>query len=146
MNLILTNPPMGMRVPVPDLRGLIRELFRVAATVLCPGGRLVFVNPVRMESPTPLLQLQSRQTVDLGGFEGASGTVSQDRLTKNCLRIRNFQLGTIHAYITSALISPIRVCADWTGPGSSSTTGPRFVLTRNPKLKWARCCKMLEQK
>ena len=67
--LIITNPPMGMRVPIPDLHGLIGDLFSAAATMLRPGGRLVFANPVRIESPHRALRLQSRQTVDFGGFD-----------------------------------------------------------------------------
>ena len=51
VTLIVTNPPMGKRIPIPNLRGLIDELFAVAATVLKPGGRLVFANPFFMETP-----------------------------------------------------------------------------------------------
>ncbi|MEI6033232.1 MAG: methyltransferase [Verrucomicrobiae bacterium] len=69
VSLIITNPPMGMRVPIPNLRGLISDLFDVAAVALRPGGRLVFVNPLHMENPHPLLRLQSRQVVDMSGFE-----------------------------------------------------------------------------
>jgi 23S rRNA G2445 N2-methylase RlmL len=69
VTLIITNPPMGMRVPVPDLRQLIEHLFRVAVKVLKPGGRLVLVNPLSMETPHPSLKLQFRQKVDMGGFE-----------------------------------------------------------------------------
>jgi SAM-dependent methyltransferase len=69
LTLVITNPPMGMRVPVPDLRGLIEELFNVAATVLLPGGRLVLANPISMKNPPRPFQLLSRQTVDLGGFD-----------------------------------------------------------------------------
>ena len=67
--LIITNPPMGKRVPIANLCGLIEDLFSVAATVLHPGGRLVFANPLRIESPHRTLQLQSRQVVDFGGFD-----------------------------------------------------------------------------
>ena len=67
--LIITNPPMGMRVPIPDLHGLIGDLFSTAAKVLRPGGRLVFANPVRVESRDRSLRLESRQTVDFGGFD-----------------------------------------------------------------------------
>ncbi len=68
VGLVITNPPMGRRVPIPDLRGLIEDLFSVAAIVLKPGGKLVFANPVRMESTQRSLKLQSRRVVDLGGF------------------------------------------------------------------------------
>jgi tRNA G10 N-methylase Trm11 len=68
MDLVITNPPMGRRVPIPNLRGLIEDLLSVAATVLKPGGKLIFANPMRMESCPPALKLQSRRTVDFGGF------------------------------------------------------------------------------
>jgi len=69
VDLIITNPPMGKRVPVGDLRRLIQDLFRAAAEVLRPGGRLVFANPVWAENPHPSLRLQFRQVVDFGGFD-----------------------------------------------------------------------------
>jgi len=69
VSLVITNPPMGRRVPIADLRGLMGDLFRVAATVLRPGGRLVLANPLNMETPHPSLQLEFRQAVDFGGFD-----------------------------------------------------------------------------
>ena len=69
VSLVITNPPMGRRVRIANLRGLIADLFAVAATVLRPGGRLVFANPLRVEPSDPTLQLRGRQTVDLGGFD-----------------------------------------------------------------------------
>jgi tRNA G10 N-methylase Trm11 len=69
VSLIMTNPPMGRRVPVADLRSLITDLFTVATEVLHPGGRLVFANPcpdVRL--PRGLRRIFSR-VVDLGGFQ-----------------------------------------------------------------------------
>ncbi len=69
LTLIITNPPLGRRVRIPNLRGLFDDLFSVAARMLQPGGRLVFTNPFRMESPQPSLKLQSRRIVDLGGFD-----------------------------------------------------------------------------
>lgn len=69
VGLIITNPPLGMRVPVPDLRRLIADLFAVAAVALRPGGRLVFINPLKCESPHRLLKLQSRRIVDMSGFD-----------------------------------------------------------------------------
>lgn len=68
VSLVLSNPPMGMRVPIPNLRGLIGDLFRAAAEILPPGGRLVFANPLKMDSPQGILKLESRQVVDFGGF------------------------------------------------------------------------------
>lgn len=69
LSLIITNPPMGRRVPIPDLRQLIEDLFASAATLLRPGGRLVFVNPLPIEPRDRSLQRQVRQVVDLGGFD-----------------------------------------------------------------------------
>jgi SAM-dependent methyltransferase len=69
VSLLITNPPLGRRVPVADLPGLMRDLFAVAATVLRPGGRLVLANPLSMEKPHPSLELQYRQAVDFGGFD-----------------------------------------------------------------------------
>ena len=68
VTLIITNPPMGKRVRVPSLRGLVRDLFAVAAVTLKPGGRLIFANPLRIEPQDPSLQLKYRRVVDLGGF------------------------------------------------------------------------------
>lgn len=69
LSLVITNPPLGRRVRIPNLRALFDDLFGIAAQVLRPGGRLVFTNPFRMESPEPTLRLQSRQVVDMGGFD-----------------------------------------------------------------------------
>ncbi len=68
VTLIITNPPMGRRVRVPNLRRLFEDLFAAAAVVLKPGGRLVFANPLRLEPRDSSLKLQYRQVVDLGGF------------------------------------------------------------------------------
>ena len=69
VSLIITNPPLGMRVPIPNLRQLIADLFSVAAVALKPSGRLVFVNPLRTELPHPQFRLQFRQLVDMSGFD-----------------------------------------------------------------------------
>jgi 23S rRNA G2445 N2-methylase RlmL len=68
VTLIITNPPMGRRIRVPNFRGLFRDLYAVAAAVLKPGGRLIFANPLRIEPPDPSLKLKYRKVVDLGGF------------------------------------------------------------------------------
>lgn len=69
VSLIITNPPLGMRVPIPNMRLLIDDIFSVAAVALKPGGRLVFINPLRIESPHRQLRLQFRQLVDMSGFD-----------------------------------------------------------------------------
>jgi predicted RNA methylase len=69
VTVVITNPPLGMRVPVPNLRELIEDLFNAAATVLRPGGRLVLANPVSKAIVPPSLKLLSRQVVDFGGFD-----------------------------------------------------------------------------
>jgi tRNA G10 N-methylase Trm11 len=68
VTLIITNPPMGRRIRVLNMRGLFGDLFAVAATVLKPGGRLIFANPLRIEPQDPSLVLKHRKVVDLGGF------------------------------------------------------------------------------
>lgn len=68
VSLVLTNPPMGRRVPVKDLKGLIRDLFAAASDVLSPGGRLVFPNPVRVVPADDRLRPAGAADVDLGGF------------------------------------------------------------------------------
>lgn len=69
LSLIMSNPPLGRRVRVQDLRGLISDFYRIAADTLRPGGRLVFINPLKLDSPASSLKLQERHVVDLGGFD-----------------------------------------------------------------------------
>lgn len=69
ISLIVANPPLGRRVRVEDLKGLIAEFYKIAAETLRPGGRLVFINPLKMDSPDPSLKLTARHLVDLGGFD-----------------------------------------------------------------------------
>jgi 23S rRNA G2445 N2-methylase RlmL len=69
VTLVVTNPPMGRRIRIPDMKGLFADFFDVTAEALQPGGRLVFPNPLRIEPANPTLQLQYREVVDLGGFD-----------------------------------------------------------------------------
>ncbi len=69
IDLVITNPPMGKRVHVADLKRLIEDLISVAAAVLKPGGKLVFANPIQILSQNPLLKLLSRRVVDFAGFD-----------------------------------------------------------------------------
>ena len=66
LSLIISNPPLGKRVPVQDLRSMIRSLFSLAGRLLRPGGRLVFVNPLDLGEEGGLLRCAFRQKVDLG--------------------------------------------------------------------------------
>jgi len=68
ISLLITNPPLGKRVPIPNLRGLLQELFALASVSLRPGGRMVWVNPLKIKPADPSLHLEFQQTVDLGGF------------------------------------------------------------------------------
>ena len=69
VTLIITNPPLGRRIRVKDMQGLFDDLYRMAAKALKPGGRLVFVNPLRTGPQEPALKLEYRQPIDMGGFE-----------------------------------------------------------------------------
>lgn len=66
--LVISNPPMGRRVPIKNLGQLISDLFDEAASALKKGGRLVFVNPCKINAAHPALTLTYRQAVDMGGF------------------------------------------------------------------------------
>jgi tRNA G10 N-methylase Trm11 len=66
---VISNPPLGRRVRVPNMHGLFADLFKIASEVLRPNGRLVFVNPLRLSSVDPTLRLESSRTVDLGGYD-----------------------------------------------------------------------------
>lgn len=66
---IISNPPMGRRVPIPDLKGLVHDLFDIAARVLQPGGVLVFANPLSLRPRDARLKLDTTQRIDLGGFD-----------------------------------------------------------------------------
>lgn len=68
VSLVISNPPMGQRVPIPNLNELIEDLFTVSAKVLRPGGRLVFANPRAIQPDGLPLRLDYRRKVDLGGF------------------------------------------------------------------------------
>ena len=69
VTLIISNPPMGKRVPIPNLKGLMDDLFAAAAVMLKIGGRLVFANPLRMETSQTSLKLNFREVIDFGGFD-----------------------------------------------------------------------------
>lgn len=70
---IVTNPPLGRRVQ--DAEGITRLLVRFlahAATVLAPGGRLVWLSPApratREAAAEAGLRLRTARAVDLGGI------------------------------------------------------------------------------
>jgi len=69
VTLIISNPPMGRRIRLPDPTAFFADFFATASAVLKPGGRLVFPNPLRLESRDPTLKLDYRQVVDMGGFD-----------------------------------------------------------------------------
>jgi len=69
ITLVITNPPLGRRVRVKDMRGLMADLLHAAVKALEPGGLLIFTNPLRDGPSSPSLKLEYRQSVDLGGFD-----------------------------------------------------------------------------
>lgn len=72
LSLIITNPPLGRRVPVPDLADLMAGLVKKAAAELVPGGRFVWVSPLAdltvAAAAAAGLSVVLRQRLDLGGF------------------------------------------------------------------------------
>jgi 23S rRNA G2445 N2-methylase RlmL len=66
LTLIVTNPPLGKRVPIADLKALVGALFDSAQALLREGGRLVFVNPMERAEVRQGLRLEARHKVDLG--------------------------------------------------------------------------------
>jgi 23S rRNA G2445 N2-methylase RlmL len=66
LSLIICNPPLGKRVPVNDLRAMVRALYGLAGRLMRPGGRLVFVNPVELRPEGGELRLDFKQKVDVG--------------------------------------------------------------------------------
>ncbi len=69
VSLIITNPPLGRRVRVLDMKSMYKDFFKVAVASLRVGGRLVILNPLKTENPSPSLKLKGRHVVDVGGFE-----------------------------------------------------------------------------
>ena len=69
VDLVITNPPMGRRIRLPDPKAFFTDFFRAVSAVLKPGGRLIFPNPLRLEPADLSLKLESRRTIDLGGFD-----------------------------------------------------------------------------
>lgn len=111
LSLVITNPPLGKRVRIPNLTRLIEELFNAAAATLKPGGRLVFINPVDLRPKGHSLQLRFRQKIDLGGFfchlEKYEKTVSKKA-------------------------SPIRETKSVQRPSSAKTHSPKTHLSKRP--------------
>jgi SAM-dependent methyltransferase len=68
VTLVISNPPLGRRVRVKNIRGLFADFYAAASRVLKPGGRLIFANPLRTGPNDPSLKLEFSKTVDLGGF------------------------------------------------------------------------------
>ena len=75
VSLIITNPPLGQRVKWrEEPHSLFASLFALASELLHPGGKLVFINPLRVapRDGVATLRLDARSTVDLGLRRGCS--------------------------------------------------------------------------
>jgi hypothetical protein len=75
VTLVITNPPMGRRASrVPGLADRLDAFVAHVASVLVPGGRLVWIAPwpsrARTAAVKARLDLGWARTVDMGGFEG----------------------------------------------------------------------------
>ncbi|MDP9000606.1 MAG: HEAT repeat domain-containing protein [Myxococcota bacterium] len=74
VTLVITNPPMGRRASrVPQLTDMLDRFIGHAASVLVPGGRLVWMapNPTRARAAAARagLTLAKAHRVDMGGFD-----------------------------------------------------------------------------
>jgi tRNA G10 N-methylase Trm11 len=73
VTLVLTNPPLGRRLR-GDAPTLLETFVPHAASVLAPGGRLVWITPVARRTERAArragLTRDRSLTVDLGGFDG----------------------------------------------------------------------------
>ena len=72
VSLIITNPPMGRRVQRGDVAPLLTAFLRHAASVLRPGGRLVWISPLprvtQAAARSAGLVCRRAQPLDMGGF------------------------------------------------------------------------------
>ena len=74
VTLVLTNPPMGRRASrTPGLADALDRFVAHAASVLVPGGRLVWIAPwparARTAGVKAKLDLEWARTIDMGGFD-----------------------------------------------------------------------------
>jgi 23S rRNA G2445 N2-methylase RlmL len=74
VTLVITNPPMGRRVPTSGRTSdLLTSVLRHAAEVMAPGGRFVWMSPLpalTVESARSLgFVVRERRSVDMGGFD-----------------------------------------------------------------------------
>jgi 23S rRNA G2445 N2-methylase RlmL len=75
ITLLITNPPMGRRTSrSPRVAEMLDLFLSRAASLLVPGGRLVWIAPwparARQAATKAGLLLDWAQVVDMGGFEG----------------------------------------------------------------------------
>ncbi len=70
--LIITNPPMGRRVPVKDIQTLLIKFVQRLDEVLSSNGRFVWMSPFPLVLDKELSKMNFRKTyaskVDMGGF------------------------------------------------------------------------------
>jgi len=74
ITLVITNPPMGRRVPAGGRAGtLLLETLRRAAEVMAPGGRVVWMSPLPALTAGQASEIgfgvRERRRVDMGGFD-----------------------------------------------------------------------------
>jgi precorrin-6B methylase 2 len=87
VDLIVTNPPLGRRIPIDDLQEFLADVLRHAARVLVPGGRLVWVSPdgprTAALAPALGLELVDRRAVDMGGFSAEAQVLARAGTARN---------------------------------------------------------------
>lgn len=72
LSLVITNPPMGRRVPVKGIEEMLLKFVRRLPSLLSPKGRLVWMSPFPEKLDRELSKLGFKKTfaskVDMGGF------------------------------------------------------------------------------
>lgn len=84
ITLLITNPPMGRRVPAGGRAGdLLIATLRHAADVMAPNGRVVWMSPLPALTAERVREIgfgvRERRRVDMGGFDAELQVLTRSR-------------------------------------------------------------------